>query len=241
MQEGFTAFLEKPIDYEKLEYMIWDLLDEELLREVTPSVAIAEHKNAELPMIEGLDWKYAGTHFKDEQTMMDTIKFFAESVEYEAKDLEALFAEVETEQGRKNFCTKIHSMKNSAATVGIIPLAGMAKVLEDAARNGEMDVLQAMTPIFLKHWRAYQEKMAVFVSAPEAADRKSSEECKEEIQELVLSMNKAAEEMDIDALDEIWVQLSGYCFGEDKKELLDRIHKAIVDFDVDYLQEVVIF
>ena len=241
LQEGFAAFLEKPIDYEKLEYMIWDLLDEELLREVTPSVLQSEHKNVELPMVEGLDWKYAGTHFKDEQTMLDTMKFFAECVEYEARDLEEVYAEVETDSGRKNYCTKVHSMKNSAATIGIIPLAGMAKVLEDAARNDEIHVLKAMTPIFLEHWRAYREKLEMFAPAVVETDKKQADAFREEIQDLVHRINTAAEEMDIDALDEIWGELSEYYFGEEKKDLLDRIHKAIVDFDVDFLQEVVIY
>ena len=82
LKDGFRAFLEKPIDYEKLETLIWELLDKDLLQEASSVVAmplsVSEH--AELPMIEGLDWKYARTHFKDEQVMMDTVKFFAEAV-----------------------------------------------------------------------------------------------------------------------------------------------------------------
>ena len=62
----------------------------------------------------------------------------------------------------------------------------------------------------------------------------------EEIQMLVKTMNQAAEEMDIDALDEIWKQLSEYQFSEEKQELLEQIHKAIMEFDVDYLQQVTI-
>ena len=57
---------------------------------------------------------------------------------------------------------------------------------------------------------------------------------------LVNSMNLAAEDMDIDALDEIWKQLSEYQFSEEKQELLERIHKAVMEFDVDYLQGVTI-
>ncbi len=241
LQEGFTAFLEKPIDYKKLEYMIWDLLDEEKLQEVAASAVQEEQERWELPMIEGLDWKYAGTHFKNQQTMLDTIRFFAESVEYEARDLEMLFAEIETDSGRKDYCTKVHSMKNSAATIGIIPLAGMAKVLEDAARNDEVDVLQAMTPIFVERWCAYREKLAVFVTNSPNGDKKCAADCEEEIVELAHCMNKAAEEMDIDALDALWEQLAQYHFEEEKQDLLNKIHKAIVEFDVDFLQDVTIF
>ena len=53
-------------------------------------------------------------------------------------------------------------------------------------------------------------------------------------------MNQAAEEMDIDALDEIWKRFCEYQFSEEKQELLERIHKAVMEFDVDYLQGVTI-
>ena len=249
LQEGFRSFLEKPIDYEKLERLIWDLLDEGLLQEVSPIAASAKLQEGavtsfaseytELPMVEGLDWKYARTHFKDNQIMLDTVSFFAETVCYEGKELEHLFAEIGKDSGRKEFCTKVHSMKNSAATIGIIPLAGMAKVLEDAARNGQVEMLQAMTPIFLECWFEYSKHLEVFVPVS-SVDKRLAEDHKEEIQKLVRSMNQAAEEMDIDALDEIWKQLSEYQFSEEKHELLERIHKAIVEFDVDYLQGVTI-
>ncbi len=249
LQEGFRAFLEKPIDYEKLENLIWDLLDEDLLREISSVVAPAElqdgtssssaSEHIELPVVEGLDWKYARTHFKNEQVMLDTVTFFAQTVLYEEKELERLFVGIGTDSGRKEFCTKVHSMKNSAATIGIIPLAGMAKVLEDAARNGRVEVVQAMTPIFLECWHEYGKRLEVF--APVSAnDKRLAADYEEEIQKLVRSMNQAAEEMDIDALDEIWKEFSKYQFSEEKQELLERIHKAIVEFDVDYLQEVTI-
>ena len=35
------------------------------------------------------------------------------------------------------------------------------------------------------------------------------------------------------ALDELWKQLSEYQFYGDKQELLEQIHKAIIEFDVD--------
>ncbi len=246
LQQGFRAFLEKPIDYEKLESLIWDLLDEDLKHQVSSVVASTESQkepvasNTELPMVEGLDWKYARIHFKDEQVMLDTVKFFAEGVLYEGKELEQLFAGIGTDYGIKEFCTKVHSMKNSAATIGIIPLAGMAKVLEDAARNAQMEVLQTMTPIFLERWCEYGKRLEVFTSVS-TTGKKLASDYTEEVQTLAKSMNQAAEEMDIDALDEIWKQLSEYQFSEEKQELLEQIHKAIVEFDVDYLQGVTIF
>ncbi len=237
LEEGFRAFLEKPIDFKKLEDLIEELLDESLLHPVMRSVAPESHQTSELPMIEGLDWKYARTHFQAEQSMMEVIDFFFSGLVYEAKELENLFEEIETEEGRKKYCTKIHSMKNSAATVGIVPLAGMAKVMEDAAREDDVETLKAMTPIFLERWRKYQEHLTVLFPDADKDVGKAAEEFQEDINKILQDIKMAAEDMDIDALDELWKKLEQYQFAETQQLVLEGIHKAIMNFDVDYLQE----
>ena len=250
LQEGFRSFLQKPIDSEKLENLIRELLDDDLLQEVSSvaastklqeeSVTSFASEHTELPVVEGLDWGYARTHFKDDKIMLDTVKLFEQSVIYEGKELEHLFASIGTDAGRKDFRIKVHSMKSSAATIGVIALAEMAKVLEDAARNSQMEVLQVLTPIFLESWFEYGKRLEVFAPVS-STDKRTAADYKEEIQKLVSSMNQAAEEMDIDALDDIWMQLSEYEFSDEKHELLERIHKAILELDVDYLQGVTIY
>lgn len=238
LKEGFSTFLEKPIDHIKLESVIKELLDESLLCEATASTAKTENDIVELPLVEGMDWKYARMHFHAEQAMLDTVAFFVESLEYDAAELEALFADIATDFGRKSYCTKVHSMKNSASTIGIIPLAGMAKVLEDAARNSDIAVLEAMTPIFLESWRSYKEKLFVFSKNFLEDGKKSAKAFQEEVTALLQRMKKAAEDMDIDTLDQIWNELSEYQFKEEQQTVVEKIHKAIMDFDVDFLQEV---
>jgi len=237
-KEGFSEFLEKPIDSEKLENMIRELLDDSLIREVSVQEAAGGSLELELPMIEGLDWKYASTHFKDNRSMMDTVTFFAGTLDYEAKELEKFFANIHTESGRKAYCTKVHSMKNSASTVGIIPLAGMAKVLEDAARNGDEEILRSMMPVFLDCWYSYRAKLEVLMQEKDSDLKKNADDFAEDISQLLQAINKAAEDMDIDALDALGKELDTFCFNEDIQEKVNRIHKAIAEFDIDYLQSV---
>lgn len=272
LEEGFKAFLAKPIDYRKLENLIVELLDKELIQsaenvaaekeesENTVTDTIAEDNvskepdsvmTKELPMIDGLDWKYAVTHFPDEQGMLDTVKFFVSMIEYDAQELEKFFVNIHMDSGRKNYCTKVHSMKNSAATVGIIPLAGMAKVLEDAARENQPDVLEMMTPLFLERWRAYKKKTEpLFLGEDNVSDEpggymeteageasgKEAGACKEEILKILEQIQVAAEEMDIDALDALWCRLEEYSFEGHQKEALEKIHIAILNFNVEFLQ-----
>ena len=238
-KEGFTAFLEKPIDAEKLEAIIRELLDDTLIREVTVSKE-DRIEVVELPLIEGLDWKYAAAHFNDNEAMMHTVRFFAKTLDYDAKELEQLFADVDTEAGRMAYRTKVHSMKNSASTVGIIPLAGMAIVLEDAARKNDENILLTMTPFFLENWGSYREKLEVLEpeSFEDVEPGKTAEDYTEEIGQLLRKMNIAAKEMDIDSLDAIGKELAMYHFDDTKQEIIEKIQKAIVEFDIDYLQSV---
>ena len=127
-------------------------------------------------------------------------------------------------------------MKNSASTVGIIPLAGMAKVLEDAARNSEVEVLRTMMPVFLDCWYSYRTKLEVLVQENDSVPKKNTDDFAEDIGQLLQAINKAAEDMDIDALDALGKELDIFCFNEDVQEKVNKIHKAIAEFDVDFLQ-----
>ena len=42
--------------------------------------------------------------------------------------------------------------------------------------------------------------------------------------------------MDIDELDSLWSQLERFQFKDEQQEAVENIHKAILNFDVEYLQ-----
>ena len=240
LAEGFQAFLSKPIDFHELEKLIEELLDKTLIHHVKKPLlqdADISISTSELPLIDGLDWEYAATHFKNEEMLLKTVKLFVDSIEYEAKNLEALYLEHEQAEGRKKYCTKVHSMKSSAAIIGIIPFAGMAKALEDAARNNECDVIKHLTPVFLKKWRAYKEHLKEFSNT--ANGMKSAAEYSEQVSEIFYKIKEAAEEMDIDALDGALVKLEEYKFEGAQAERFDQIKEAIINFDVTFLQSII--
>ena len=54
-------------------------------------------------------------------------------------------------------------MKSSAALIGAVPLAGMAKILEFAAKEHNVEKIRTLTPAFLEEWRSYKNKLKNFV------------------------------------------------------------------------------
>ena len=240
LEEGFQAFLSKPIDFKELEKIIEELLDKSLIHHVKKATFSEEETSintSELPMIDGLDWIYAATHFKDMETLLKAVKLFVSSIEYEAKELEVLYLGIEQEQGINKYRTKVHSMKSSAAIIGIIPLSGMAKILEDAARNNECDVIKQMTPIFLKKWREYKELLKEFSDV--ANGTKSAAEYQDQVEEILHTIKKAAEDMDIDALDESLEKLAEFKFEGEQVEQFEQIKEAIINLDITFLQSII--
>ncbi len=231
VKEGFRAYLSKPLDYEKLEKVIKRLLKRTLVKEA--EILVEENiEEEELPLVNGLDWGYAQNHFLNRKDMLQTVKFFYQSIDSDLKELQELYAKLETEDGYKNYCTKIHSMKNSAATVGIIPLAGTAKVMEDGARNGRRDIIDAFMPIFEEKWISYKELLKVVIPEKESTVKTTDNA---ELQQLIERIRKAAEDMDITALDELAEEMDGYETDAENGLKCKEIKEAIARFDVEYL------
>ena len=233
IKEGFRAYLSKPIDYEKLEKLIKTLLKKKVVP-VSVSANVNEEPEMleELPIINGLDWGYAQNHFPTRKDLLQAIGFFEASIDGDAKELQGLYASLEEENGYKKYCTKIHSMKNSAATIGIIPLAGMAKVMEDAARRNERVTIDSLMPVFLESWLSYKELLKPI--------RQDGTDLKQEIgrdglQDLKEKIRKAAADMDINTLDELAAELDRYEVPDDEEETVQSIKEAVVRFDIEYL------
>ena len=109
-------------------------------------------------------------------------------------------------------------------------------MLEDAARNNEQDVLVSMTPVFIKCWCGYKELLSVFAEGP--AEKKSAKEYSKEIDEILQGIKAAAEEMDVDTLDESLSKLEEYQFESEQAEFFENIKKAIVNLDTDFLEKI---
>lgn len=239
LKEGFDAFLSKPINSGKLEEMVEELLDGNLVCYVEKDAA-EQTKNVtfntdDLPMIDGLDWQYAAAHFDDKEDMLKIVSFFASAIEYDAQELEKYFADIYQEESRKSYRTKVHSMKSSAAIIGIVPLAGMAKVLENAARNGDCGLIKQMHPIFIQCWREYKEHLKEF--AEETRGDKKAADYQNEVNEILQEMKSAAEDMDIDMLDELLKKLEEYQFEGEQAELFENIKRAVINLDAEFFEE----
>ena len=131
LEEGFDGFLSKPIVSDKLEEMIRTQLDEGLMQDAPEDIAGSEVDNAKaelenLPAVDGVDWEIAWLHLSSMELIESAFSEFYKIIKIHASKLQEYYDNLETELD--NYRIQVHGMKSSAASIGIIPLAGMAKI-----------------------------------------------------------------------------------------------------------------
>ena len=185
---GFDDYLSKPIEIPNLEEILRKYLPEDKIDYKTVETkenssdkeepeddeimtfvpggqeeAGSRYKDiSELPAIDGLDWRYANEHLPTVDFIVDTVKDFKNVMLTHANKLDSIYKELPDEEAMKNYRIQVHAMKSSAATVGIVPLAGMAKILEDAAAASDENKIRKLHEVFLEEWRGFDERLSVF-------------------------------------------------------------------------------
>ncbi len=233
---GFDGFLSKPIDPKSLEKEIFTRLDKSLVHqhkvEEMPAVSSTAER-VELPLVEGVDWGYARMHFGDDGALMATISMFLSALKPDANELQGYFIDIDEEECRSSYITKVHSMKSSAAVIGIVQLAGMAMELESAAKNMQLDTVRAMHPVFIERWLSYRGRLSPLTD--NGVEKEPAADHREQIAAILADIEAAAADMDIDKLDELSKQLDVYRYDEQQEEKLEKIKNDILNFRIEEL------
>lgn len=240
LAEGFDDFLSKPIVPEKLENMMKSMLPQELLleAEVTEQAAGPAHEADVpedfldgLPQVDGLDWRYAWLHLPDKELLAYTVREFYGQIDSAADSLEQAFWQIAQPEQLDRYRIQVHAMKSLAATVGLTPLSGVAKILENAAKDGKIELLMSMTAAFLEEWRGYREKLQG-VFGIEAGGQK--EACDFSVMQALVEMVRISmQEMDIDQADQAVSQLREYECPDGMDADIRKLAEAVTNLDVD--------
>ncbi len=240
LSEGFDDFLSKPIVPEKLENMIKTMLPQELLLEVSSqegSASLAcqtgmpDHFLEDLPMVDGLDWQYAWMHLPDLELLEYTLKEFYNQLESSAERLQQAYGQITEPEQLDAYRIQVHAMKSLAATVGIMPLSGVAKMLESAAKSGRIEIIMSITPSFLEEWRSYRDKLkGVFGIGTMVKEEVADDSV---IRALVEMVRISMQQMDIDQADQLVGQLRAYEYSDEMNQNILKLADAVTNLDVE--------
>lgn len=237
MDAGFDGFLSKPVLPHSLDKILRGKLPKELIKEM-PYSAIKEKDAAsanqikgstELPYIDGIDWEYAKLHFPDETLLAELATDFALRLDSDIKQIQKLCLDIYNEDGLKLYKTKLHALKSAAATIGAVPLSGLAKILEYAADEGNTDRIERMTPVIIEELAAYKQRLAMFL--PDAAPKEKMEDSST-LMAFLEMLRIALLQMDMDQADGLMEQLMNYGYEEEVQVSMDELNVMVENMEL---------
>ncbi len=248
LSEGFHSFLSKPINPEKLEKLLLDLLpedkivpceisDEKSEINTDTDMSATDNKQApayEFPEIDGLDWDYARLHVKDPELLFDTIRDFYQAMDTDHDMLLQFLRQIQNADAEalRQFKVRVHSMKSSAAIIGATSLSGIAKMLEYAARDGRTDILFSVTPYFLEEWQHMKERLCPLADdTTRQTDPQKPQADLKIIQEYFPLLEQAMRNLNIDTADEIMRYLETFQYSEPVLALIEQLGLSVTNLD----------
>ncbi|MBQ8117063.1 MAG: response regulator [Lachnospiraceae bacterium] len=245
---GFTDYLTKPVSMAALESMLLQYLPQEMVQEteeedgaekaVTEGI-FGEAAAGNLPSVDGLDWEYASMHLPDRELLKTAVTDFYRIIGLHADRLEEMYGRLPDRQAFADYRIQVHGMKSSAATVGIIPLAGMAKTLENAAGVEDLTTIRDMHPHFLFAWRNYKEKLTGVFELGSEPDAEKQEFDEDILRGLLEIIRAAMEDFDIDRADAALKKLEIFRYPKKIRAGLERLKEAVADVDSEETEEAV--
>jgi len=163
LDEGFQAFVSKPINIRKLDAVIrtWIMKDS-----ATPSEDHAEPANIELPPqpeplsqqqpgaddsaievdIPGINTTLGLSLYEDDMEMfLSILQSYSENIPMEIENLRNV-----SEESLADYTINIHTMKGASASIGAKSLSLKAKKLERLAKDGDLEAVLADNEDFIK-------------------------------------------------------------------------------------------
>lgn len=231
---GFTDYLTKPVDASELENMVEKYLPEDMVKPYSGPVSEEEgnpddYDTDDLPAVDGMDISFAKLHLPSRDLLETSVTDFYNVIDAHADRLEEMYSQIPG--SFDEYRIQVHGMKSSAAIIGIIPLAGAAKILEDAAGAKDETTLRDIHGVFIRLWRSYRQRLSLMPFIATADNEPKKEFDRSVVLALLDIIRNAMADFDVDKADEALDKLSGYDLKEPLSLKLSELKSAVSDVD----------
>lgn len=231
LKEGFDDYLAKPIMPDKLEKMILNYLPKDLVHEGDCVREMHQSKGVEnLPQLEEFDFEYAMNLLKSEELLQNTLVDFYNGLEHLPQKLSMLFDSITQEENLSLYRIEVHALKSTAATVGALLLSKVARLLEVAAANNEVEKIIVLHPILLEEMEKHKERIAVIL--PKAED-KIQINSMEEVLPYFEMLKANLENNDYDTADFICNEIQKYEYPGVIQHLVEELANQVMNLEAE--------
>ena len=250
IDEGFSDYISKPVDTVRLEQVLLEYLPSDLVIRKTadsqdedtdkaqvqdtaalpeaPAEEVSPYKN-----IPGIDYDAAVTNCGSEDTFIQALEIFYNSLDKKADEIEGF----EREKDIKNYTIKVHALKSAARLVGALKLSEDAKYLEACGDKNDVHEIEMKTPALLSQYRGYKAVLAPVFGGSAEEDTSLPEISIDDLNEMYTLIKGFAEDFDLDNIDSMMAEAKNYRIPESERERFEKLKECVTNADWGTLEE----
>ena len=183
--------------------------------------------------IPGIDYNVAVTNCGIEETFVQALQIFYDTLDQKANDIERF----EREKDIKNYTVLVHALKSSARLVGALKLSEDAKYLEACGDKNDIAEIEAKTPALLSQYRGYKQVLAEVFGSNDEEDMSLPEIPLDELKEFYAMLRDMAANFDLDNIDGMMEDIKNYRIPAEEKERFKKIKDCVTAADWAALDE----
>jgi len=216
MQNGFDAFISKPIDIRQLDAM----LNKFIRDKQPPEVIEAARQNRKITIeevaifdpdlvIEGLDIRKGIEKFDgNEKTYLKVLSKYTTNTQSLLPNLEDI-----NEENLRDYQINIHGIKGSSYDIYADTLGDISKTLEEAARAGDLDFVKKNNPGFLEiAWKLVAELEVLIKQINDANPRPKKDQPDPDV---LMKLVEACKSYSMNGVDAVMEELDAFEYTAD--------------------------
>lgn len=237
IDEGFTDYLSKPVDPDKLEELIKYYLPKDYLEEA-PEESASEGQNKsnqekeedsfieKLREIKEIDIEAALKNCGTQEVLESAVKNYYSSISNKADELQGFYEN----ENWTDYCTKVHALKSTSRLIGLKELSELAAWLEEKSDQKDSSAVKNRHDGMMEIYTSLEEKLKpLFENEKSAAEKPLIEESL--LSQKLSQILDFAQNFDIDALDSTIEELSAYSMPPDFAEKFEQLKVSIENVD----------
>ena len=211
LQNGFDAYISKPIDSRELNHFLNEFIRNRKPQEIVDAARLEQQEKG----INKID-------ANDKVKLREMKELFIHDAENAVKTLDTLYEKINelNDDETSLYITTVHGMKSALYNIGEKELSGIAFTLEQAGEENNIIVLSNATPVFLN---ALQSLIAKYTPAENENNAEISAEDQNYLHEKLLEIKTACAAFDKNTAKNVLNDLKAKTWPSDIKSILDSI------------------
>ncbi|MBQ4283357.1 MAG: response regulator [Lachnospira sp.] len=232
LNEGFNDYLTKPIMPEKLDKMILQYLPKDMVTALDVVGEESQNKESSIVSVDEFDFDYALTVLKHEETLLSILADFYGSLKYMPQKLASLYDGILNTGIFEEYRIEVHALKSTAATVGALLLSKLARLLEVASKEEDVDKIKALHPILMEEIEKHRVRLAESYGYDDNVEKSAIADIAT-IQPYLEMLLDSLKNDDYDTADFVCAQIQKYEYPAQLQEKIDKLAIQVMNLEAE--------